>query len=613
MKDDKEKSMTVFEMPLICNEIVKGNLNKRMRVACDIYNDLNNFYQRRYRELTLSKEYVKDQKDLIMCHQIEDLYEEYKKDKKSHKKKEWDFEAWINLTSEIIKAKIKSNKEKLQLLSKEEDKEELVDEEFVEEELFDETDDSSNNKQFKLKSENKKLRRQLLFLKGFDSSSEEELIYRFKETAQTKKDIFDRRNKKCLELGLTEFGFRGEVSKYAKKYNHLVPSIMAARTVANRLWAGYQKLLYGNGAKVNYCKREFFNTLETDDKHGIKLLKDSRGLYLSLSNNRAEAKREPLKIYLRRSDSDYDDYYLRELEKNVEDKLYKTLKVIRIVRRFEKNHLLKNPHFYVQFTLENVTPYIKKNRDGSDKHIIKDGPVALSIWRNVLVAINNDEYKTWDLAAGEEEYAEKRASLQRKLEENRRTNNPDNYNEDGTIKKGRHTWNIDTDYIRLKNSISELSRKHTATSKLEKRHIVYELLKMGNSFTIYDTRYDIKRKKPSKESLEDLSQGELRKRARDRRAIQNGAPSTFKAYLQQKISMYKLEEIKSVRVPDDVFWYKHDVDSSSEDFFKNGSVRVNNIDVDSILYHAFILKHYDIENECLDKQEMETAFYKIFA
>ncbi len=608
MKNDKEKSMTVFEMPLICNEIVKGNLNKRMRVACDIYNDLNNFYQRRYRELTLSKEYVKDQKELIKCYQLEDLYEEYKKDKKSHKKKEWDFEAWTNLTLEKIKAKKKSNKEKLQLLSKEENTEELV-----EEELLDETDDISSNKQFKLKSDNKKLRRQILFLKGLDSSSEEELIYRFKETAQTKKDIFDRRKNKCLELGLTEFGFILRVAKYAPKYNHLINSKTAEHTIAKRLWAGYQKLLYGNGTKVNYCKREFFNSLETSNKNGIKLLKDNKGLYLSLSNNRAEAKREPLKIYLKSSESDYDDYYLRELEKNIEDKLYRTLKVIRIVRRFEKNHIRKSPHFYVQFTLENVTPYIKKNKDGSDKHVIKDGPVALSIWRNVLVAINNDGYKSWDLAAGEEEYAEKRASLQRKLDENRRANNPDNYNEDGTIKKGRHTWNIDKDYIRLKNNISELSRKHTVTSRLEKRRIVYELLKMGNSFTIYDTKYDVKLKKPSKESLEDLSQGELRKKARDRRAIQNGAPSTFKTYLQQKISMYKLEEIKSVRVPDDVFWYKHDVDSSSEDFFKNGNVRVNNIDIDSVLYHAFILKHYDIENKCLDKQGIETEFYKIFA
>jgi transposase len=52
--------------------------------------------------------------------------------------------------------------------------------------------------------------------------------------------------------------------------------------------------------------------------------------------------------------------------------------------------------------------------------------------------------------------------LQRSLERKRRANNPQNYNPDGTIKKGKKTWNDSKRYLKTQRKLAELQRKFAA-------------------------------------------------------------------------------------------------------------------------------------------------------
>lgn len=52
--------------------------------------------------------------------------------------------------------------------------------------------------------------------------------------------------------------------------------------------------------------------------------------------------------------------------------------------------------------------------------------------------------------------------LRRKLDRQRRShNNPQNYNEDGTIKKGRKEWHESKRYLKTKACLNNLKRKQT--------------------------------------------------------------------------------------------------------------------------------------------------------
>ena len=107
------------------------------------------------------------------------------------------------------------------------------------------------------------------------------------------------------------------------------------------------------------------------------------------------------------------------------------IKQCRVLRKMEKGHY----HYYVQLVLERPA-YLKEKEDGSLIHPIGKGTVGIYIWRTTICAVSLNKILYRDMAPEWEDFEEKRAELSRKLEHLRKVANPDNYNEDGTVKKG---------------------------------------------------------------------------------------------------------------------------------------------------------------------------------
>jgi hypothetical protein len=73
---------------------------------------------------------------------------------------------------------------------------------------------------------------------------------------------------------------------------------------------------------------------------------------------------------------------------------------------------------------------------------------------------------------------------QRHLDRQRRANNPDNYNADGTIKKGPKTWKASARMITTRARLSEIHRLQTAHRYSLQGKIVNGLLTIGNRFKV---------------------------------------------------------------------------------------------------------------------------------
>jgi hypothetical protein len=89
----------------------------------------------------------------------------------------------------------------------------------------------------------------------------------------------------------------------------------------------------------------------------------------------------------------------------------------------------------------------------------------------------------YPLAGRVADIKEQQAELQRKLERSRRAMNPDNYNEDGTIKK-RVSWVRSKRYVKTLMELKEINRKQTAIKKQQYEELANEIIKLGDSFLV---------------------------------------------------------------------------------------------------------------------------------
>lgn len=415
----------------------------------------------------------------------------------------------------------------------------------------------------------------------------EELQKAEAENSKKKSDVlkaaYDRKNEIMRENSFSDFDFRSKAIVYSKYYQKHVSSKMAMVNVGQPMWAAFEKLFFGNGEKVAFKKYDEVTTIASDNKSGIRLMQDDNGKYYVLISNKA-AKAKPVKLYIKGPNTTYD-----------KEMLTAKIKVVRVIKKIEKG----DRKYYCQLTVER-TPFIKMDKEGNPKHQIGVGKVGIAIWRNTLCAVSDKKVYKINLSPNAEEFAIKREELSRKLEYIRRINNPDNYNEDGTIKKGiwgedkklhKLHWTYTNHYKKVKAELRELYRKHTVEKILLQNETVWKLLSMGNEFCYVDISFLTT--KPEWNEEEPLTNAEYRKKKQRRRAIQENAPSMILTKLDRKLINYNLMPITRYTLPEDLYWYHHGVGISNKDLFPGENILVEGRIINHTIYRAFLIRHFE--------------------
>jgi putative transposase len=111
------------------------------------------------------------------------------------------------------------------------------------------------------------------------------------------------------------------------------------------------------------------------------------------------------------------------------DAVQQPVKYVRLVRR----KLHGKVYFYVHLVLEGK-PYRKA------ANTIGAGSVGLDLGPSTLAVVSEDVALFTLFCVDLDPQAAAIRRLQRQLDRQRRANNPDNYNADGTIKAGKLTW-----------------------------------------------------------------------------------------------------------------------------------------------------------------------------
>ena len=154
------------------------------------------------------------------------------------------------------------------------------------------------------------------------------------------------------------------------------------------------------------------------------------------------------------------------------------VKFVRIVRR----KLNRQVRFYAQLVCEGYP-------DQKEKNTLGQGVTGIDIGPSTLATVT-------DASATLEHFGEELEpiqpvirKLQRKLDRQRRASDPQNYNQDGTIKKGKKEWHFSKRYVYTREQLAELYRKQAAYRKSLHGCRVNRILTLGNVIKLEKLSY----------------------------------------------------------------------------------------------------------------------------
>lgn len=131
------------------------------------------------------------------------------------------------------------------------------------------------------------------------------------------------------------------------------------------------------------------------------------------------------------------------------------------------------------------------------------------------------------------------------MDRSRRTTNPDNYNEDGTIKKQwnkKVIWKKSNHYVKYQNELRELNRKQADVRKYQHECLANQIVSLGDNIYVETMNFAGLAKKSTK--TEKNEQGKFKRKKRFGKSIANRAPSMLLEIIDRKLSYYDRRLVK---------------------------------------------------------------------
>lgn len=145
----------------------------------------------------------------------------------------------------------------------------------------------------------------------------------------------------------------------------------------------------------------------------------------------------------------------------------------RIVRKFVRGKY----KYTIQLILDGFPP-IKINKEtGEIKNNIGLGDCGVDIGTQTIAYTSDYDCKLLELAPRIQNIENKKKITQRYIDRSKRTTNPENFNEDGTIKKGvKLKWNYSKKYNKARNKLKNLYRKQADIRKQDHNIITNKII-----------------------------------------------------------------------------------------------------------------------------------------
>ena len=355
-----------------------------------------------------------------------------------------------------------------------------------------------------------------------------------------------------------------DVQKYAKVPREFIGKILNSaivQNIASTSFNAVKKIQYGKAKKVRFKKKGEISLEGKNNRTGFVF--DIRTMKLKLGK----------KLFCN----------LKTIDERQLSCFKNRIKFCRVLKR----HIRGSRRYFLQIVLEGMP---------ETNFQIGKGEVGLDIGTSTVAICSDEEVKLLKLSETEQE-ARKIRILQRSLDRKRRMANPDNYDENGKVKKKRKEWKLSKNYFRELNRLKEVYRKKRVKDNQHKNILVKFILSQGDTVKTEKTSVNSWKSK-SKKTVINKSNGKIAAKKRFGKSVNNNAPGTLKRKLNEKLSYFGKELIEINPYKTKASQFNH-----IKQEFKKCSLEVRfkelerEIVVQRDLYSAFLIKNVENLNE----------------
>ena len=417
-----------------------------------------------------------------------------------------------------------------------------------------------------------------------------------RELILQKKEAAAILHEKVLAYGISRSDFDRFASVMQKKMPHLISSQQAQRE-AERVLTGVEKVLYGNGKRIHLKKLA--------NQHSVSQKCATNGVVVDLKSKTATwgSPRQNNMLSMR-IDIDNTDPYVAE-------SISHPLRYAEISREIFRNGY----HYYITLVLDGPAPKkLSPPKSG--------GVTGIDPGISTIAAVSGDSVRLQELAPKARSYEKKIAKQQRLIDADLRRDNPGNYESDGTVKSGSHTWILSKGCRRRKQEVRVLHRKQAAATRNSHNRLANELIVQNGVLFIteeMDWAALAKRAKakperrmvPSVIKQKDGSEKTVFKYKKKRRfgaSIHSRAPATIMSILARKADQYGGQvacvDTKAFRASQ----YHHDTGEYIKTTLSDRWKIIDQHKVQRDLYSAFLLLCADVSGKMPDQDMCQALF-----
>jgi len=401
-----------------------------------------------------------------------------------------------------------------------------------------------------------------------------------KELDKTRRNLYKQQEKLYIKYDLTNYSLYKDVKPMYKHFKDKIGSL-EAQAIADKVWKSLDKLLKGDGEKIYYKRFGEVNSIENKWNDSCLRYKDGNIIWNDLQ----------IPIIIENNN--------KYAQMAIQDRV----KYVRIIRKF-----VRGKHkYYVQLVMEGIPPkkYIKET--GKVKHYVNEGKVGLDIGTQTLAICSRKEVRLLELCKEVDNIEREKNRLSRKLDRQRRANNYENYNEDGTIKNGimingkkeKLKWYKSKGYSKIQNELKELHRKQADIRKQSHEILANEILTLGNDIYVETMNYKGLQKRAKKTTVNEKT-GKINKKKRFGKSVGNKAPAMLLEIIERKLGYYglKLNKINTQKVK--ASQYNHCTDEFNK---KELNDRWNNdLEIQRDMYSAFLIMNVNKDLESINRE-----------
>ena len=412
---------------------------------------------------------------------------------------------------------------------------------------------------------------------GKDGFSKKKVSELSASEKKVKKELVITMNNKQKEYEVTKNSLYKFVSKEQKKYKNYINSHQA-QAEANAVYNGVEKILFEDGRYLHYRRYNSFDCIK--QKCAATGVRFPRWDAICFMKHYYKV-RIPKNEYIQNIISSVD---LKE------DVVYSFLK------RIEFNSGFK---YYVVITLRGDAPKrIKLSEDGGHR-------TGVDFGTSTIATVSNNEVHLEELAPDSVQYEKEIRHKQNLVDASMRKHNPENYNKNGTVKKGKHKWKTTKRCRRLKRQIRVLYRKQTAYVKTSHHTFINRVVQNTSEFILEPMNFKALQKRSKNAEWQneatpvtqkDGSSKMVRKYKRKKRyghSIKNRSPGLMQANLKTKATQYGIPYYEI-----DIHQYRasqlhHDTGEYIKPALSERFKTIEGYKVQRDLYSAFLICHTD--------------------